>query len=631
MRRHFNAKVSLALLGLAVGIGLHGCGILEEEETSTSTGSSSVASTDDSTSDTTAPTIIFTVPATADSDFAVNDSLQIVFSEAMKSSTVDNTTITLTQANGSTVASSVSLDNSTAQIVTLDPSADLAYDTSYILAVSADVTDDAGNAVAAENFIFTTTSAPDTSSPAVSSVDPDNNATGVAITSAVTITFDEDMDLDNVSGAISLANGGTNVPGEVTFSSGSVAIFTASNPLELDTTYTLTITSAADSAGNVLSSYTSNFTTTSYTALARVKQLSAGTNFTCALLTTGTVECWGENSFGKLGNGSNSDSEFPVTVTGLEYVQEISSGADHTCTVLNDRTVKCWGANSLGQLGDGSGISSTIVTTADSIDNATSVSNGYAHSCALLDGGSIKCWGSDRFNQLGDDASAVDQSTPVAVAGLDNMTSVSAGGSALGSHTCAIHDNNSVSCWGDNGQGQIGDNTTTTATSPTLVSGSGTTDNYTMLALGGLHTCGLLDNGSVKCWGDAFSGQLGDNGTTDNKTPTLVVGLTNAITDIAAGEGHTCALDNTSEVYCWGANSEGQLGDNSTTNSSVPKNVVNLDNVSSITAGRYHTCAVLDDDNATAMCWGDNSNGQLGDSTKSDSKVPVQVFTNVSN
>ena len=181
---------------------------------------------------------------------------------------------------------------------------------------------------------------------------------------------------------------------------------------------------------------------------------------------------------------------------------------------------------------------------------------------------------------------------------------------ALGySHTCVRHADGSVSCWGRNDDGRVGDDSTMDRASPTPVLGL---NDAVQISAGGYHTCAIRQNGTVVCWGRNDDGQLGDGTTTQRLIPRAVPGLAH-VTAITTGTWHTCAITNSGTVYCWGSNQDGQLGDGSTSDVLSPVQVtLGLSDATQIDAGKYHTCARSGAQGQLA-CWGRNTYGELGD------------------
>ena len=217
--------------------------------------------------------------------------------------------------------------------------------------------------------------------------------------------------------------------------------------------------------------------------------ITAGDSHTCALISDGTVTCWGNNYSGQLGDGSNTDSHVPVAVTGgaltNKTVTDITAGGGHTCALISDGTVTCWGNNGAGQLGDGSNTDSNV---------------------------------------------------PVAVAGgaLTNKTVIDI--TAGGNHTCALISDGTVTCWGWNGYGQLGDGSNTARNVPVAVTGGALTNKtVTQITAGDYHTCALISDGTVTCWGKNSAGQLGTGDTTDRNVPVAVVWLRNIVAPTMSG------------------------------------------------------------------------------------------------
>lgn len=346
---------------------------------------------------------------------------------------------------------------------------------------------------------------------------------------------------------------------------------------------------------------------------SNVTTIFAGGSHTCALTVSGGVKCWGYNAIGQLGDGTTTSRTTPVDVVGLSSgVAGISAGNSHTCAVTTAGGVKCWGMDLDGQLGDGgtNWKKSTPVDVTGLNSGVSVVTVGGRHTCALTTAGSVKCWGYNGYGQLGDGSSSQMKSTPVDVTGLNSDVTTIYGG---GGHTCALI-TAGVKCWGLNDYGQLGDGTTTNKNTPIDV--IGLDNGITAITTGDNHTCSLGTTGGVKCWGW--------NDTTNKSTPVDVIGLESNMTAIAAGGWYTCGLSMTGGVKCWGWNDYGQLGDGSTINRTTSVDVAGLGNgINTIDGGWAHTCAL----NTTGgvKCWGRNSTGQVGDGTTADKSIPVDV------
>jgi alpha-tubulin suppressor-like RCC1 family protein len=303
----------------------------------------------------------------------------------------------------------------------------------------------------------------------------------------------------------------------------------------------------------------------------KVVSISTGYKHTCVLMDTGGVKCWGFNADGQLGDGTRTNRSTPVDVSGLTSgVVQIRAGGYHTCALKSTDVMRCWGDNTFGQLGDKSTndalfpVKVSVLTT----EVVSSFRLGEYHTCIATTAGAVECWGYNGFGQLGNN-SRVDSLTPVKVSGLTSGVSVFGAGA---SHTCARLADTSLVCWGYNGYGQLGDGTTTDRLSPVLV--SGLTSGVEGLSPGVRHTCVYKKNDTIVCFGYNYYGQLGDGTTKDKHVPTTVNGLPSGLDSIRVGLFHSCALLKSGGIRCWGNNDFGQLGNGSTTSRNVPVSVI---------------------------------------------------------
>ena len=248
----------------------------------------------------------------------------------------------------------------------------------------------------------------------------------------------------------------------------------------------------------------------------------------------------------------------------------------------------------------------------------TSLTAGSSHTCGLTEAGAVKCWGKNFDGQIGD-GGTTGRRSPVNVVGLTSgAVSVGAGSN----HTCAVTATGGVRCWGNNSDGQLGDGGTTDRRAPVDV--VGLAEGVISVAVGTNYSCAVTVTGGVQCWGINSDGQLGDGTTTDRRSPVQVSGISSGITLVVAGARHTCMLTDAGGVKCWGDNSDGQLGDGTILGRRAPVDVTGLTSgVTAITAGSSHTCAITTA--GGVRCWGNNSDGQLGDSTIFDRRSAVDV------
>ncbi|MCB1560718.1 MAG: hypothetical protein KDI75_06450 [Xanthomonadales bacterium] len=352
-----------------------------------------------------------------------------------------------------------------------------------------------------------------------------------------------------------------------------------------------------------------------------VIQIASGDNHACALLAGGSVKCWGANDEGQLGDGGYQDAVGAVDVVGLRGpVQTIALGKHFSCALLVDGSVQCWGTNQLGQLGNDAAYASPFpVDVTDLQTGVQAISGGSTHACGLLDNGTLRCWGGNLENQLGAET-PLPHGVTREVDGLGGPVEAVDLGDA---HSCALLISGNVECWGSNAFGQLGVVASGAIATPAEVTSLGNT--VQSISIDGAHGCALMDSGGVKCWGDNRLGQRG-NGTTINSHDAVNVdGLSSGVESIGTGYAHSCAIGTDGGLLCWGANGSGQLGNTTTAQANVPVAVSGLvAEVGQVSGGRDFSCARLT--GGEARCWGNNFTGQLGIDKKTFSTRAVDVF-----
>lgn len=356
-------------------------------------------------------------------------------------------------------------------------------------------------------------------------------------------------------------------------------------------------------------------------------QLTAGGEDSCVLTSNSRVDCWGENFYGQLGNGTIANSSTPGEVRGVTNATQIAAGGEDSCVLLSDGNVDCLGDNESGQLGDGAnGGDWTTPIAVQGPTDYTHVAVAYSHSCAVQSDGHVDCWGENFDGELGDGTTERSEA-PVEAHGVTDAVQVSVGEG----DSCAVLSSGHVDCWGGDSfeAGQLGNGAYDSSTTPVEVKNL---TNATQVATSTYGSCALLSSGHVDCWGNNGEGELG-NGTRggSSDTPVEVEGLTNA-TQVAAGEYDSCAALASGQLDCWGSNLLGELGNGTELASDAPTQVHGLAGVTSVGTAYEHSCAVLS--SGHVECWGANYNGQLGDGTaagpehcnyESCAKTPVEV------
>ncbi len=313
--------------------------------------------------------------------------------------------------------------------------------------------------------------------------------------------------------------------------------------------------------------YLGGITTQDFTAQV-TPAIAAGGNHSLALKSDGTVWAWGYNGDGQLGDNSTTARKTPVQVLTLTNVKAIAAGGNHSLALTSSGAVKTWGANNSGQLGDGTVINSkTPVNVSGLLSGISAIAGGASHSLALTSGGAVKAWGANNDGQLGD-GSKTNSTTPVGVFGLSSGIAAIAAG---GFHSLALTSGGAIKAWGLNDNGQLGNGSFTSYTTPVNV--TTLTSGVTSIAAGQSHSLATATGQAAWAWGLNASGQLGDTTVIRKNSPVEVFGLSSGITALSGGGYHSLALTTNANVKAWGQNTEGQLGNDSTWNATSPVDV----------------------------------------------------------
>ncbi|UVI32926.1 RCC1 domain-containing protein [Paenibacillus spongiae] len=378
------------------------------------------------------------------------------------------------------------------------------------------------------------------------------------------------------------------------------------------------------------------------TGLCDAIAVSAGLANAAALKSDGTVWMWGNNAFGQLGNGTTGSSPVPVQVSNLTDVAAIAAGAYYTVALKKDGTVWTWGYNASGQLGyDTAGSNSSYVPRqVNTLSGIASIAAGFNHAAAVSSTGGVWTWGDNAYSQLGRATGTNSyQSAPAQVSGLSEVRSVSLGLN----FSVALLQDGTVWAWGYNGLGQLGNGTRTTANSPEQVLAAANPrtelNNVVSIKAGTEHTIALLSDGTLQAWGSNAVRQIGDGTTAGWRLVAAKVNLSGAAVSMAAGRGHSMAVQNDGTVWTWGENAKYQLGRKtpaqgtvygpSDTPGQVFEGLVDCTAATSfrtkpmIAAGGKHSAALKS--NGTVWTWGNNEYGQLGNGTYGDKVAPAQV------
>ena len=355
--------------------------------------------------------------------------------------------------------------------------------------------------------------------------------------------------------------------------------------------------------------------------------VAAGREHTCGIRPSRAVRCWGANDDGQLGDDNRPEaSSSPRTVVGGSAAQMITTLNHHTCVVTGSDDLKCWGRNDDGQLGDNSTDNAAIATDVYGASGSW-ISAGGAHSCVVdRQNDELICWGDNQFGKLGGGDDESDPQRRVvtlrSISPDEPLEGVVQVGSGSG-HSCALDKHNDLWCWGRNHNGQLGRGDTQDG-SQLAESVSEMNDPAVSLSVGYNHSCALDAQRSVWCWGRGDHGQIGQEDPGDQTAPQQVE-LPGEAIDVDAGRFHSCAAVDSGDVYCWGRDDDGQAGQSDPSGQVDEPEVVDGigGSVVGVSAGARHSCAVTD--TAEVYWWGNNDAGQLGDESAGSAGTPVRV------
>jgi alpha-tubulin suppressor-like RCC1 family protein len=344
--------------------------------------------------------------------------------------------------------------------------------------------------------------------------------------------------------------------------------------------------------------------------------VAGGFRHTCALLGGGAAYCWGFNASLALGTGSANDRDsVPRAVAGNRTFTVIDAGEGHSCAITTAGAAYCWGASNDGALGSDTASVTPFPVPVDGGLTFKTITTGRSFTCGLTTAGAAYCWGLNDWGQLGRDTS--DTRTPVAVSGGHIFTALAAGDY----HTCGIATGGAAYCWGSNTFGTLGTGDTTTRSRhpvPELVAGG---LHFRSIDAGNTHTCAVATNSAAYCWGANAFRQLGTGSESERRTPGLVTG-NHPFSTVSVGTNHTCGLDVDGFLWCWGSNGAAQLAATPTESciygpgpsdnlpcTSTPLLVAGMV-FQKVSVGGFHTCAIHWE--GGAFCWGGNTQGQIG-------------------
>jgi alpha-tubulin suppressor-like RCC1 family protein len=337
--------------------------------------------------------------------------------------------------------------------------------------------------------------------------------------------------------------------------------------------------------------------------------VAAGGAHTCGVRNNGKLYCWGADAFGQVGDGDNPDpATTPRRIGTYEDWTAVTAGDSHTCGIRHGGKLYCWGWDELAQVGDGDNpIPAIVPRRIGTFEDWSNIAAGFGHTCGIRHGGKLYCWGSDSDGQIGDgDGDSSPVTTPLRIGSFEDWNTITAGGV----YTCGIRHGGKLYCWGSNEHGQAGaGGTTDDVTTPRRV---GSFEDWNNITAGFTHTCGIRHGGKLYCWGDDSFGDVGD-GPGFGSTSPVRIGTFEDWANVSAGAIHTCGVRANGKLYCWGWDLYGQVGDGDGDSSPVttPRRIGTFEDWSTSSAGQHHSCGIRHV--GELYCWGEDLSGQIGD------------------
>lgn len=348
--------------------------------------------------------------------------------------------------------------------------------------------------------------------------------------------------------------------------------------------------------------------------------IDVSANHSCTIKYDGTPWCWGKNDYGQAGDSDLSNQPAPVAVSGGGAWKLISSGTSHSCGIKSDDTAWCWGNAAYGKMGNGVGTSTSFPAPVAVSGGGTwkTIDAGSDHTCGVKTDDTAWCWGNALNGRLGNGVTSGSQTTPVEVSGGFSWETIEAGNTT----SCGVLTNGTGKCWGSAANGKLANGTTSGTFSTPVTSGGAAT--WKMISPTTNHTCGIKSDDTAWCWGSASNGYLGNGATSGNQMVPVTVSGGGTWIDISAGNTHTCAVKSDNTAWCWGTDSFGKLGNGGLGTQTTPSAVIGGHSWSQISADGNHTCGLKTDN--SVYCWGYDAYGQVGNGAVTGTQSsPVEV------